>query len=123
MLFLQIVATLILAVVLFLAYSALFFNKKPAEVRQKQATVIIGNLTRIDSRDTYFFETEYRLTSTLQGQKTPTVIFKRFFDGDIDVQFGATSGQAQIQDFGRYKLALLEEALPDIKGQLVDKKA
>jgi len=122
MLFLQIVATLTLAVALVVAYRALFSGQKPREIRQNQATVVVGNLIVIHSRDTYFAQTEYRLAGTPPDAKVPIITLKRYYDGETDLQLGMTPGRAPIENLGAHKLALLEQALPDIKGRLADKK-
>lgn len=123
MLFLKIMATLTWLTVLGVAYWALFYSQKPRKMKQSQTTVIIGSLVVINSRDFYSRETEYQLAGTPQGTKAPTVVLHCSYDGDTDIRFGMTPGQAPVGNLAAHKLALLEQALPDIKGRLVDKKA
>lgn len=121
MLFLQIVAVLILVAVLSLLYLFLSLGIKPKEIKQCRV-VVVGKLIKTESRDTYYVETEYRAVDVPQGVAAPTVLFRRFYDGEVDIVFGITPGLGKIEGFGRYKIALLEEALPDIKRRLESRK-
>ena len=120
MLFVQIVVVMILAAVLVVVYQT---GQKSREVKQIQPPVVIGNLIVIHSRDACSRETEYRLAGTPKDMGAPTVVLKCSYDGDTDIRFGMTSGQAPIRNLGAHKLALLEQALPDIRGLLVNKNA
>ncbi len=119
MLFVQIVVVVTLVAVLVLLHQ---IGQKQREV-QIQSVVVIGELVVVHARDACSRETLYRLAVAPQGMKAPTVVLRCSYDGDTDIRFEMTPGRVPVGNLAAHKLALLEAALPDIKGRLVDKKA
>ncbi|MFA5134020.1 MAG: hypothetical protein WC459_04425 [Patescibacteria group bacterium] len=122
MLFLQIYVGFILILVIFIIYQNFTAQIKPKPLAPIPTVVINNNVVKTTIRDVYYQEIRYSLNIG-DEQRTPMIIYRRNFDGDLEIQLGSKGKMPAIKNYGAHQVALLEEAIKDIRGHLVNKKA